>query len=83
VTGSYKLAFFTEERRVVDREEHVHGRLIDRDPWNASGFSGSANSISDFEIFDAGYSANITCCNFRNFDLPSPSNTCNSFTFTF
>ena len=52
MAGSYKLTFFSEERRVVDSKQHTHGRLVNGDGRQCFGVLVVANRISDFKPFD-------------------------------
>ena len=67
MAGSNELAFLTEERRVVDSEQHAHGRLVNGDRRQCFRIFVIANRISDFKSFDTYQCADVAGRNFRNF----------------
>src|SRR5690606_1526462 len=67
VTGGHKLAFSTEERGVVDREEHVHRRLIDADSHQCLRVVCVREGVADLKIIDTSHCANISRECFFNF----------------
>ena len=64
-----KFAFLAKKWRVVDGEEHVHRRLVDRNTCQSLWIFHVCNSISDFKIIDTGYCTDITSCNGLNFEF--------------
>ena len=49
VAAGDEFAFFAKERRVVDGEEHTHGRLIDFDRRQRVGIFAITDSVANFE----------------------------------
>ena len=63
MTGSDELALTSEERRVVDAEEHAHRRLIDLDRRKRLRIFPVSNGIADLETFDADNGADVPALN--------------------
>ena len=53
------FAFLAEERRVVDGEEHTHGRLVDGDGGQRFGGLEVADGVADFKVLQADYGADV------------------------
>ena len=53
MAGGDELTLFAEERRVVDGEEHRHGRLVDSDRRQWFRILGIANGVTDFEFLQS------------------------------
>ena len=72
VTRGDEFSIFSEERRVVDREQHVHRRLIHRNAWQCFRIFRIGDRISDIEILDTHHGAKITGMYFSYFFLTHP-----------
>ena len=59
VTRSDKLTFLAEERRVVDAEEHRHGRLVDGDRWQGLGILNIADGVTNLELLQTDDSTDV------------------------
>src|SRR5690606_38726916 len=70
--GSYKLAFLAKKRRVVNGEEHVHGGLVNMDPFQWLGVFKVSDGITDFKILDAHNRTDIPGLNLDHLDLAQP-----------
>ncbi len=64
---SYLLTFFSKERTVVDRKQHVHCWFINADRWQWLRILCITKNVTNFKSFDSRYSTNISSLNFRNF----------------
>ena len=60
VAGSNKLTFLTEERRVINGEEHTHRRFINGNRRQRFRIFVIADRISDFESFDTYQRTDVT-----------------------
>ena len=59
VAGSDELTLLAEEGRVVDGEEHTHGRLVDGDGRQCLRVLVVADGVADFKSFDAHQRADV------------------------
>ena len=63
MAGSAELSFLSEERRVVDGEEHAHRRLVHSDWWQWFRVLEVGNGITDFKLLQTDYSTDVTRVN--------------------
>ncbi len=54
VAGGHELAFFTGERRGVDLEGHVHGRLVNGERRQRFNGTGVADGVGDLQLAQTG-----------------------------
>ena len=73
-----EFAFFAEERRVVDGEEHTHGRFVDGNGWQRLRVFIIAEGIADFKVFQTDDGADVSR---RNFGCSLASHTGKSMQF--
>ncbi len=66
------LAFATEERRIVDREEHAHRRFVDGDGFERFGILEIADRVADLEALDADQRANLAALDALHLGLGQP-----------
>ena len=60
VSRSHELSVLSEERRVVDREEHAHRRFVDGDRRESFRILDVGNRVADLETVNADNSADVT-----------------------
>ena len=65
MTGGHKLTFFTKERRIVDGEQHTHGRFVHFDSWKWLWVFGITDGVTDFKTFNTCNGAEIARLNLR------------------
>ena len=63
VARSTELTFLSEERRVVDGEEHTHCRLVNSDWWQWLWVLKISDSITNFKLLQTDYCTNIARVN--------------------
>ena len=63
MTRGNELTLLTEEGRVVDLEEHRHGRLINSNRRQGLGILEVADSVANLELLQADYCTDITALN--------------------
>src|SRR5690554_1734531 len=61
MTGCYEFPLPTKEWRVVDGEQHVHGWLIDVNPFDGLRVLKVCQGITDFKILDPGLRTDFAC----------------------
>ena len=59
VTRGTELTFFSEERRVVNGEEHTHSWLINSDWWQWFWILKISNSITNLKLLQTNYGTNV------------------------
>ena len=59
LAGSAELTLFTEERRVVDGEEHTHRRLVDSDWRQSLGVLEVSDGVTNLEVLQTDNSADV------------------------
>ena len=69
VPGSHELPVFTEERGVIDREEHAHRGLVDGDRRQGLGSVQVGDSVTDLEAVDSNHRANVSATDLLDIGL--------------
>ena len=59
MAAGHVFSFFSEERRVVDSEEHRHRRLVDSDDGKRLRLFCVADGVADFEALQTDYRADV------------------------